>query len=93
MDPVISRDEPAAQVRTRLEQLGVFDDLRGLAGWQRAFVYDALEVAHRRDLSDQGGTLAGARYLQELGDVRVRANRNDPVAAVLHRAATALVHT
>ena len=86
MDPVQTRDEPAAQVRSRLEQLGVHDDLRNLAGWQRVFVYDALEVAHKRHIADHDGSLAGARYLQELADVRASFDKHDPLAAILRRA-------
>ena len=92
-DQVQTRDEPAAQVRARLEQLGVTDSLRTLQGWQRAFVYDALEVAHKRHIADHDNTLAGARYLQDLADVRCKVNPADPLARVLHRAATAMVHT
>jgi hypothetical protein len=92
MENMQSRDEPADQVRSRVEQLGVYDDLRTLAGWQRAFVFEALSVAHCRDLEHHDGTLAGARYLQDMADVRAKVNSQDPLVAVLNKAATAMVH-
>ena len=91
-EPVQTRDEPGGQVQARLQQLGIVDSLRTLPGHERKFVYEALEVAHKRDIADHD-ILAGARYLQDLADVRSKYNPSDPVAGVLRRAATALVHT
>ncbi len=94
MGDIVTRDESGSTVRSRLEQIGVTDDLGRLAGWQRSLIYDALEVAHKRDLSDHD-TLAGSRYLQDVADAYTRSRPNPTdrlVVDILERAATALVH-
>ena len=94
MDDIQTRDEPANTIRTRLDALGVYDDLAKLPGWQRAFIFEALSAAHVRDRGDHD-TLAGARYLQDLADTYARARPNNSdrlVVDILQRAATSHVH-
>jgi hypothetical protein len=95
MDGLQTRDEAPATVQSRLQQLGVTDDLSRLQGWQRRLVFESIEQAHTRDLSDHAN-LSGAAWLSDVADVyehRDKLNDSDRLMIdVLRRAATGFVH-